>query len=285
MKNELQCEIYEKELKLLVTDILIIREMKESDLFSAEKKTQFCEKIKELKIDTIIRIAQNLEFENSCKDLELNSYWTFLHSTYGIVLTSDKHLFSNYEHSCPFNQLRGMYFFYQSHLTQKLLKKDFTVTEIKFLRKAVHLGSIHAISRFNQYLYKCISQSKSQTQIRNYFEKIISNCQNTVIHYGCYSYMMLAEAYFRFSLQLCDEKNLDDGADSYRAALESCALAKDSFAKSKYAIADASLGQGLAASNSLGLTTPHAALLWLQKNQPPVLAKDALKVSSPFPPK
>jgi uncharacterized protein DUF5630 len=272
MKGEffLSGQTYENILKLSPTDKLLLQEMEKKEIFNPENSSQFLVKVKELKIDTIVRLAQhNLKFKLSCQrqQKELNDYWTCLWSAYGIVLKKDHKRFYDYETSSWFNRLRGAYFYFESRKAQEAARRDFAYTEIKHLEKAVSYHCIHAVQRYNQYLYKAIAELKSNdSTIDEYYQKIINNCASTVSHYACYSYFMLAEAYFQYAQWLHQNKSVDEAQEYYQAAIQSCTYAQSTFVASEHAIDDASLGHGLASSNSLKISTPEIAMAWLQKN-------------------
>lgn len=237
-------------------DTLLLQEFKGS----ADK---FVEKIKQSNsIDRFIRMAETTpEFENFCSTNEgLKDHWGSLWTSYGFVLSPQHHkiVFHPQPKLNNFNLVRGAYYFLQALLEDQ--KNLYTASSLDLLKKAIKYGSIHAMQRYNQYLYKKDDLDEED------FREIIKNNQSIVCSYGSFSYMMLAEAYYQFTLWHLKQGHLQKANTVSLMALQCCDLAQSILDKSTLATENASIGEGLKASNSEQLSSPESLKEYMVTN-------------------
>ncbi len=264
--------------KLNTVDLLFIRGFHSS--FNEDSFFQRTKKIEDLGF--IFKISRESNyFYNLCQQDKYKKLWDVVYSTMGIYLTSSEKEgiseISFYVHDNPnldsFSLLKGAYLFYLSDLLRKTIDTDYTVTEIKLLKEAIPLKSIHATQRYNEYLF----YKMEHNQLEEYedgpalFKEAIANCKQQLELHGSYAYMMLAEAYFQYAKWAVSERDSSLASKSIAAAIQSCSLAAKHLEKSTYSIHNASLGRGLAFSNSFKIESPEEAKKFLiewQEGQP-----------------
>lgn len=293
MKPTLFNTSWEKQVKLEVAHTLFIARLKELDLLNPKNIEDFKKEVTEKKISFIVKIAHhNSAFVQQCKNPLLDEYWDIIWSTYGLVLTNKKLGFRHYEADCPFDRARSMHFYCIGRLLQEESRKDFLYSERWCLETAITLDpvNIHAVKRYNQYLYESIDTSHDLESIESTFEAIIQNILRTKKVYSSFSYLMLAEAHYRFGLGLTEYKKVDDARKNYQDAIEYAKKAEKHILEAKdgdeNTIMNASLGKGLSSSNSLGIKTTQDAILFLEKEYQKISTEpkesSSLRISSSF---
>lgn len=213
--------------------------------------------------DVVARIANNdKEFEFYCQRPELKEHWQKLWCSYGIILTKQQNisptLFFSQNSANTFNLIRGTYFFYLAQRVAKEMKADFLYSEVEYLIAASKYGSVHALQRYNYYLYSQIKSANNEEK-EAIFRQIIKNSRLMPEDYGSYGYMVLAEALGCYALWLLKCHQLNKAEKIVTSALKSLDYAAGILEESTYSIHNASLGQGLKMSNSLGLESPEQA--------------------------
>jgi hypothetical protein len=80
---------------------------------------------------------------------------------------------------------------------------------------------------------------------------------------------MLADIYFHYAQWAISEEDRGLANKAIEAAIKNCSLAKKHLEKSTYSIFNASLGRGLASSNSFNIESPEEVqdilIKWLQR--------------------
>ena len=244
-------------LKLTVQDRMVIH------IFNHANHKKKLELNKNQKIETIVRIASHVpSFEVFCQDSELIEYWGQIWSAYGIALAQQKNLplmlFFSQPQLNQFDLVRGAYFFHLSQEIRKNMKRDFGFSEVESLKIAIRHGSVHAIQRYNEYIYQKLQQASTEESYSLY-QELISNSKLMLPHYGSYGYMVLAEAKCHYCLWLLNNFKVEEAQTEYIQVLESLDYAELILNESKYSIQNASIGEGLKCSNSMGFESPSQA--------------------------
>ncbi|HHN5545873.1 TPA: lpg1685 family Dot/Icm T4SS effector [Legionella pneumophila] len=217
----------------------------------------------------IIRIAKfSAYFAALCEKSEYDELWKKLYSTFGLVLTRDKPVpKSFFTHDGGeinhFNLLRGAYYF---HLSQKALaakEKSFSDSELYWLNQAMKFGSIHASQRYIQFLYQILDKVASADEAEQILTEAIKLCKANLNQYGSYAYMMLAEAFFRYAMWAQQSGNINRAKSAITSSINSCTKANQHLRASASSIHNASLGEGLKASNTLAMESPEEAIAFL----------------------
>ena len=230
-----------------------------------------------INIDFIIKIAEvNDEFAALCKRDKLSFLWDESYATLlSLATPADRNKptqFFKQNNACSFELLRGAYFFLKSHQQKIKAKTDFSYEELIFLKKAVQYNSIHAIQRFNQYIYLQSENetSDSEKEIKNLLKECIVNCKKLTPVYGSYAYMMLAEAFAHYSRWAEKKSELKDSKAAMNASLVAVENSDKYLEQSKYAIHNASFGGDLKYSNSFQITSLKEARLFYEKCTDPL---------------
>ncbi|RUR05321.1 hypothetical protein ELY15_14445 [Legionella sp. km772] len=220
----------------------------------------------------IIKVSKESNyFKGLCEQDKYKKLWDIVYSQIGLHLTADaKTPISFYVHDNPnldsFSLAKGAYLFYVSDLLRKELKQDYSATEIKLLKEAIPLKSIHATQRYNEIIFHKIAhdQLEDDEDKATLFKEAIANCKQQLELHGSYAYMMLAEAYFHYATWAYSQDQTPLAQKSIAAAISACTLAEKHLEKSSYSIHNASLGRGLAVSNSFNLESPLKAKTFLE---------------------
>jgi len=170
--------------------------------------------------------------------------------------------------------VKGAFYFHQSQLNRNYLKNDFGYSEKSFLLKAIDSGSIHAVQRYNQYLYNTINDSKENDIIHQLFQTIIKNCKSVLETYASYAYLMLCEAYLRYGEWCFNSNNKQKAQSAYNAAIKCCEFAEKYVEESSGSIHNAGLGEGLSNSNSHNISDPSEVKPYITKFLLPKLQGD-----------
>ncbi|CAM2879518.1 Ankyrin repeat protein [Legionella steigerwaltii] len=258
--------------RLNAADELLLQQIKNNTF---DEKAFFSRMRESCNLNLIIKLA-NISpiFKSLCKKDIYDSLWKQQYCLYGLYLSASEKIqtvFLLHENVDVFDLLQGAYFFHKAQQVKKQ-QDHFSLEEIFWLQKAITFNSVHAVQRYNQYLYSKIEQSQLDSDYCDeLLKEAIENCKNLLELYGSYAYMMLAEAYFHYANWAIREDNLSGVSASIEAALRACDLAQTYLDKSQSSIHNASLGQGLAASNSFEISEPlqARALLenWLNEQQ------------------
>ncbi|WP_131795996.1 DUF5630 domain-containing protein [Fluoribacter gormanii] len=232
-------------------------------IFNQANHQKKLELIKKQKIETIARIAyHDPSIEIFCKHPDLEEYWGKIWCAYGVALTLQKNLplmmFFSQPQLNQFDLVRGAYFFHLSQEIRKNLKNDFGFSEIESIRIAIRHGSVHAIQRYNEYIYYKLQQASTEESYSLY-QELIANSKLMLPHYGSYGYMVLADALSHYCLWLLNNFKFEEAQAEYKHVLESLDYAELILNESKYSIQNASIGTGLKCSNSMGFETPSQA--------------------------
>lgn len=257
--------------KLNAIDLIFIRELQHN--FNEENFFANGKRVEDLAF--LFRMSQvSNYFYNLCQQDKYKKLWDEVYSTLGLYLSfSEKTKISFYVHDNPgldsFSLLKGAYLFYVSDLLRREIKTDYTITEIKLLKEAIPLKSIHATQRYNEFLFYKIKHNELEEDenIPALFKEAIAHCKQQLELHGSYAYMMLAETYFHYAQWAVSEGDNSLAGKSIEAAIQSCSLAAKHLEKSIYSIYNASLGRGLAFSNSFRIESPEEAQNFLAQWQ------------------
>lgn len=223
--------------------------------------------IRQISIDVVtVLAAHNADFASHCHHENLNNYWRNLwcHAGYGLALCMNLPPQGFYEHPDlnHFELICGIHFFHQSQVARKKMQKasnrDFSASEEKFLQRAIHFGSIHAIQRYNDYLYAELKKATS-LEAEKLYKKLINNSKKSILTGGSYGYMIYAESLSSYCFWLLANSKAEKAETIYPAVLVSLEWAQKILIESKYSISNASIGRGLKQSNSLGFNSPKEA--------------------------
>ncbi|KTC87196.1 DUF5630 domain-containing protein [Legionella brunensis] len=261
--------------QLNAVDFLFIRNLRTHNAFNEE---EFFKQVKVDDLSFIIRISKESNYFNTlCKQSKYKKLWDVIYSQIGLYLTAKETTpISFFVHDDPnldsFSLAKGAYLFYLYDLLRQEPGADYTPTKIKLLKEAVNLKSIHATQHYNQFLFYKIEHNdlEPDEDKRTLFKEAIANCKQELELYGSYAYMMLVETYFHYAKWAASEGNSDLVIKAIEAAQQNCSLAKKHLEKSTQSIHNASLGRGLAFSNSFNVESPDEAKVllqqWLEKN-------------------
>ncbi|HHF7368081.1 TPA: DUF5630 domain-containing protein [Legionella bozemanae] len=246
-----------KSLKLTDQDTLFIY------MFHQANDEEKLKLIKNQNIETIARIAYHVqEIETFCNRSELKEYWGKIWCAYGVALSQQKDiplmLFYSHDQLNQFNLVRGAYFYHLSQEARKSMKQEFGFSEIESVRMAIQYGSVHAIQRYNDYLYHKLEQANPEEAAALY-QELIANSKLMLPHYGSYGYMVLADAIGHYCIWLLNHQDVVKAETEYKFALEALDNAELLLNESQYSIQNASIGLGLKCSNSMGFELPAQA--------------------------
>jgi len=266
MKDEKLFETNIRALKLNYIDTLIIRDMENKDLFNPSRDLLFSHAIIEngYSVETIAKIAfHHCLFLKQCRRTQqLQPLWNQLWVCCGLYASGFKYLFQHYDSDHPFDRLMSAYFY---------LLSQSSGNKISFLVAAIRLYpcNIHAVQKYNQYLYEQGLELKEEKAIVLNFKTIAINCLGLHNIYPTFTYLMLTEVYYRKAIRLLN-MNYEEAKKSYETAMSFChrALTKYRSGSDGRAIANASFGKGLAMSNSFSIDHPKNGLICLDRLYP-----------------
>lgn len=223
--------------------------------------------VKRTKFDVIARISHsNLSFELFCKRIEMKDSWEQLWCAYGVVLSAqqklDEIVFYIHPKTNPFDLVRGAYFYNLSQKINKNMKVDFTYSEMESVKLAIKYGSVHAIQRFNEFLYDKLQSARDEDKNALY-NQLIMNSMGMFPDSGSYGYMVLAEGLGSYALWLLERRETLKAEQIFKKSMESLDKATLILVQSQQSIHNASLGRGLKTSNSLSINTPESAKIIL----------------------
>jgi hypothetical protein len=246
-----------KQLTLTALDQLYLQQFNEA---GHDKKVDL---IKKAHTSHIVRLAHNnKDFASYCERLELQDCWKQRWCIFGALLIEQKEPLSSLFYAQPksnnFKLIQGAYFFYRSQQVLNSCKTEFSFSEIEYLKIAIKFGSVHAVQRYNNYLYSKLSSEAIEDK-DVLFEEIIANSKSMLSTYGSYAYMMLGEALGRYALWLREQNRTAEAKKNYLSAMQSLGFAEKILVHSQYSIHNASLGVGLKKSNTLSIGSPSEA--------------------------
>lgn len=218
----------------------------------------------------IFKIAKfSARFVIICEKSEHDKLWKNLYSSFGLILSRDKPtvgaFFTHDEREVNhFNLLRGDYYFFLSQQVLETKGNAFSDLELYWLNQAMKFGSIHANQRYIQFLYQKLDNDLSSEKAENILIEAIKLCKTNLNLHGSYAYMMLAEAFFRYAMWAQQAGNLNRAQSAITSAINACTKAEEHLNDSAFSIHNASFGEGLNASNSLGLQSPQEAIDFLK---------------------
>ncbi|MCW8409861.1 DUF5630 domain-containing protein [Legionella sp. PATHC035] len=226
--------------------------------------------IKNQKIEVITRIAHHDPvFEAFCNREELKDYWEKIWCASGVALSQQKNvpliLFFSHPQLNQFSLVRGTYFYFLSQEVRKEMNIDFGFSEMEAIKMAIRYGSVHAIQRYNECIYSKLQHANNK-ESETLYQELIANSKLMLPHYGSYGYMVLAEAMAHYCFWLLQDHEAEKAQEIYILVLESLDYAQLILEDSQYSIHNASFGQGLKYSNSLGFESPSQAKAFF-KNQ------------------
>ncbi|STY31291.1 Uncharacterised protein [Legionella wadsworthii] len=217
-------------------------------------------------IGFIIKMAHaSPDFVNMCKKDKYAELWSNLYSQLGFALSSEENPLTFYTHDNvdSFDLLRGTYFYYLSQQVRTAFSDKFSSSEVHFLKEAMRFNSIHAVQRYNEFLYHKVANEQlgENENAKSLLKEAIQNTNFKPLLelHGSYAYMLLAEAYYRYALFAKNQRDTYTFTKAIEAAISSCNKASKYLEQSKYSIQNASLGKGLAFSNSFGVDSPDDA--------------------------
>ncbi|WP_238584333.1 DUF5630 domain-containing protein [Legionella gratiana] len=204
------------------------------------------------------------DFAMMCKKEIYQPLWSNLYSQLGLAVSAfaEKQVaFYEHENIDSFDLLRGTYFFYLSQQVRAALPDEFSSSEIRFLKEAMRFNSVHAVQRYNTFLYSKVAngQFEDEEDAKTFLMEAIKNSKSLLELYGSYAYMLLADAYYQYALWAKDHEHISSFRRSLLSAIASCSSAEKHLEKSQYSIHNASIGRGLGFSNSLGINSPMEA--------------------------
>lgn len=91
---------------------------------------------------------------------------------------------------------------------RKEIKRDFGYSEMEAIKMAIQYGSVHAVQRYNDYLYSKLQQA-SDNDAEALYQELIANSERMLPHYGSYGYMVLAEAFTHYCFWLVKEQEIE----------------------------------------------------------------------------
>lgn len=251
--------------KLNIADRMFIAEFEKNPSSIAEIITSD----HTLNLDFIIKIAHASEqFASRCKEAIYDAVWQNQFSLLGTTLIKGRendpvtwlHAHKKSKDLNPFDLLRGIYF-YAYTVRESKKTTPFSYPELSLLREGIKYKSVHCIQRYNIYIFnECEKNNIPDEKKSELLKEAISNCKKLISAYGSYAYMMLAEAYYRYGQFLLQSGKQADFERSCNAAISACREASVHLSESTYSIHNASLGQGLQASNSFGIASPEEAI-------------------------
>lgn len=232
-------------------------------IFNQADENKKFELIKNQNVETIVRIAYHIEnIEIFCGRVELKEHWEKIWCAYGVALSHQKNLplilFFSQPQLNQFDLVRGAFFFHFSQEARKNMKKDFGFSEVESLKIAIQYRSVHAIQRYNEYLYHKIKKANPE-ESHLLFQELVSNSKRMLPQYGSYGYMVLAEAHGQNCIRLLNNHEIEKAEQEYKLVLEALDNATLILNESQYSIQNASLGFGLKYSNSWGFESPLQA--------------------------
>ena len=210
-----------------------------------------------------------------CQKPEYQDIWQALYSFYGLILSANnkkQQAFYVHETSCVshFDLLTAAFYYHQSTHYANESNRPLNDLEIYFLKKAINKHSVHALQRYIGYLYEKAEGGRNNP-VENkghLLIECIKLCKDkTMLElYGSYTYMMLAESYFRYAKWIaeCDPENMSKVNKAVQASLECCEMADKLSIESANSIENASFGKGLSNSNTLGFSTPGEAKSFIE---------------------
>lgn len=276
-------ESLHNQLNLNPADYLILQEIEEKK----KDSKSISDYIESFSAPVIIKLANHSDkFLHHCKNSGLDFIWRQRWIAYGTLLMPEGTSFANYETTNEFDRFRGIYFFYQAYQIAKRQQGRFSDNEIPFLKNAIKYNSIHAILRYSHHRYQLFdSKSLSVSEYQDDLLTTIRCCRKLTDNYGSFAYLMLAEAYFRMCKISIEEKNIPGIEKNCSAAVACCDYANQVLDESRDAILNASLGQGLVCSNTLGFISPEIAKEYIKGTTSKYLglSKLLLVSSSPSP--
>ena len=233
------------------------------DTFNAEDDDKKIQIIQKTNFNMVVRLSCNDSvFQLYCNHPELKTYWSKKWCAYGVVLSVQEQLkpvlFHAQSNLNNCDLVRGAYFFHLAKAVKNKMKADFMCSEMAFIKQAVKYGSVHAIQRYNEYLYYKL-QSASDEDKDGLYNELIVNSQLMLPAYGSYGHMVVAEAFGSYALWLLEANQMDRAKDYYASTLTSIDCATAILEDSRFSILNASLGRGLKCSNSLAIDNPHEA--------------------------
>ncbi|WP_115711984.1 DUF5630 domain-containing protein [Legionella sainthelensi] len=217
----------------------------------------------------IVKIAKfSVRFVTVCEKNEYDTLWKQLYCALGLMITKDKPCAKAFfahdeERVNHFMLLRGAYYFHLSQQAFDAKGKAFSHLELYWLNQAMKFESIHANQRYIQFLYKKLDTMVSHDEHGKILIEAINLCKTSLNQYGSYAYIMLAEAFFRYAAWEQQSGNFSRAKSALSASVKACIKAKNHLNQSIFSIHNASLGEGLKRSNSLGLECPEEVLLFL----------------------
>ena len=225
--------------------------------------------VKRTNFDVIARVSQNNQaFELFCKSVEMKNSWEKLWCAYGVVLSGqqklDKIVFYIHPKTNQFDLVRGAYFYHLSQRIKINMKIDFSYSEMESVKLAIKYGSVHAIQRFNEFLYEKIQSARDENKDTLY-NQIIMNSMGMFPDSGSYGYMVLAEGLGGYALWLLERGDTVKAEQIFNKSMKSLDKAALILVPSQQSIHNASLGRGLKTSNSLGINTPENAKIILKE--------------------
>ncbi len=253
--------------RLNFLDDIILREIK-NETFDELKF--FSNKKSAVDIPFIIKLANaSLAFTNICKKEIYNDLWAELYSQIGLFLSfSEENIVVFYQHKNidNFDLLRGAFFFYCSQQVRTTLSSEFSNSEIIFLKEAIQFKSVHAIQRYNSFIYNKIAndQLPEGEEAKILLVKAINYSKSILKPYGSYAYMLLAEAFYHYAIYSKNNGEVTGSCRALQSAITACNNATKYIEKSRFSIYNASFGKGLGYSNSFGISSPEEAKIILE---------------------
>lgn len=216
-------------------------------------------------IPYIVKLAQSSsDFASMCKKDLYVKLWNDLYSLLGFAVSSfegKKVTFYTHHNIDSFDLLRGTYFFYLSQQIRAALSIEFSSSEIRFLKEAMRFNSVHAVQRYNTFLYSKVDKGilEEGEDAKKMLLEAINNAKSLLEINGSYAYMLLAEAFYRYALWAKEYDKISVFERALQSAITSCDKASKYLEKSEFSIHNASFGKGLSFSNSFNYDCPDDA--------------------------
>ncbi len=214
--------------------------------------------------EDIEKLEDGAEFTRAISASEFNEKWINVWFSYallsGATFSLDQIAYYDTGDVSCFNNARGMYYYYQAVVAGKEQEHDL---QKYYLNKAASFGCVMAVVDLNNIDYNKINEllereNPSFNDVENLCKNIILRIRNKVsVGYGVYFYFMLAEAFGKY-FNVLMRFNKKTKAAKVAGAIANCFAEAEGAIKrlgplQQQATDFASLGHGLAKSNSLGV--------------------------------
>lgn len=239
-------------------DRLFLKQFLELTMDEQISKVQ--ELVDKNRFDFIVKLScMDKQFRDICLNSTFNSVWLSAWSTFGVIITGDSQR-AFFAQPCKnfFDLFVGVYFY---HKALTLCKNTGSLMEKDYLLIAIKYGSIHALQRYIFSVYERLDDERPNTTVaEKQIHEFITTIKAFLPFYTSYAYLMLAEAYTRYGMV-----KPEAAAIARQSALKACEQAKKLYKAHDPVVFNASLGLGLAASNTMNYASPEDAAAGIKR--------------------